>query len=94
MSYLLKINIGELSLFFSLYTFQGFIRIFVGRRKRFQNSEIDIKHTFLGRSGGMLPQIFLTNHCPEIESGTFWQLADCSQVLITCVQNHCHFLLF
>ena len=36
----------------------------------------------------------LTNHRPEIESGGFWQLADCSQVPITCVQNHCHFISF
>ena len=34
----------------------------------------------------------LTNNCPEIESGGFWQLADCSQLPNTCVQNRCHFL--
>ena len=59
----------------------------VSYRNFFRNNEIYIKHTFLGGSG-------LTNHCPEIESGGFWQLADCSQVPITCVQNHCHFLIF
>ena len=65
------------------------------RGKLFRNSEIDIKHTFLGGSGGMPPKKYLPNHCPEIESaaGSFWQLADCSQVPITRVQSHCHFLL-
>ena len=60
----------------------------------FQNSEIDIKHTFLGGSRACPPRKCLTNHCPEIESGGFWQLADCSQVPIVCVQNRCHFLLY
>ena len=53
----------------------------------FPNSEIDIKHTFLGGCGGMPPRKVLTNHFPEIECGGFWQLADCYQVPITCVQN-------
>ena len=46
----------------------------------FWNSEIYIKHTLLGGfgPGGMPPQKVLTNHCPEIESGGVWQLADCS----------------
>ena len=29
----------------------------------------------------MPSQKFLTNHCPEIESGSFWQLTDCSKIL-------------
>ena len=62
--------------------------ILLGGGRTFWNSEIDIKHPFLGG------QKILTNHCPEIESGGFWQLADCSQVPITCVLNHCHFLFF
>ena len=72
---------------------QGFIEDFLlGGGELFRNSEIDIKHTFLGGSGGMPPQKCF--ECLEIESGSFWQLADCSQVPITCVQNHCNFLLF
>ena len=54
---------------------QGFIQdFFVGGGGLFRNSEIYIKHTFLGGSGGMPPRKFWTNHCPEIESGSFWQL--------------------
>ena len=43
----------------------------------FWNSKIDIKYTFLG---GYHPRNLLTNHCPEIESGGVWQLADYSKV--------------
>ena len=70
---------------------QGFIQDFLWG-ECFWNSEIDIKHTLLGGSGDMPPRKCLTNHRPEIESGGFWQQADCSQVPITCVQNHCNSL--
>ena len=63
--------------------YQGFIQDFFVGGGTFWNSKIDIKHTFLGGSGGMPPhppRKCLTYHCPEIESGSFWQLADCSQV--------------
>ena len=39
----------------------------------------------------MPPRKIFDKYRLEIESGGFWQLADCSQVPITCVQNHCHF---
>ena len=58
------------------------------------NSKIDIRHTFLGESGGMPPRKVWTNHCPEIESDGFWQLADCFQVPITCVKNTAIFSSF
>ena len=47
-----------------------------------------MKHTFIRRSVGMSPRKSFTNNCPEIESGRFWQLADGSQVPITCLENH------
>ena len=65
-----------------------------GGGELYRNSNSDIKHTFLGGLGACPPRKSLINYYPEIESGSFWQLADCSQVPITCVQNHCHFLLF
>ena len=50
----------------------------------FRNSEIDIKHTCTFLEGmGACPRKFLTNHCPEIKSGGFWQLADCHFQAIT-----------
>ena len=60
---------------------QGFIRDFLfGGGGLFWNSKIDIKYTFLGGLGGSRSRNLLTNHCPEIESGGFWQLADYSKV--------------
>ena len=54
----------------------------LGGGNLFWNREIDIKQTLLGRTGGCTPRKVLTNHRPEIESGGFWQLADCSKCLL------------
>ena len=65
---------------------------FVGGGENFLlEQDIDIKNSFLGGVG--CPSELIAS-CPEIKSGGFWQLADCSQIPITCVQNYCHFLFF
>ena len=57
-----------------------------GGERFFWNSENDMKHTFLRKSGGMppLPENLFHNDCPEIESGGFWQRI-VHYVYITCV---------
>ena len=63
---------------------------------RFIRGPCTLNSTLPCRGGGeeQLCIIMYTGNCPEIESGGFGQLASCSQVPITYVQNYCHFLFF